>query len=93
MNLSAHSTLKNIRELRKISLQFGEGVCSGKIELLNMLSQKILSKPKDILLYQNTLLGMLAWPENKEVYELTERAIKELSKTEVTGHFSYAIVK
>lgn len=67
-----------INELRQISLKFGEPFCSRKVELLTITKGLTIRKAKEILLYHDTLLCMLAWPENKVIFHRTVSAMKKL---------------
>jgi len=70
-----------IRELRNISLQFGEPIRSRKIELLKTIPEFTNCKAKNILIYHDTLLSLLAWPENKAIFELAKKAMTQLTTT------------
>ena len=66
------------RHLRDISLQSGERAQNEKIALLNSVPDFHIGTAKEILIYHDTLLSMLAWPENKELGELAKKALNEL---------------
>ena len=81
MNTQQLSQITLIRELRSISLQFGEPIRSRKIELLNTVLKFNNCKAKDILIFHDTLLSLLAWPENKTIFELAKKAMNQLTRT------------
>jgi hypothetical protein len=66
------------RQLNNISLQFGESYQSKKIKLLNAVPELKKSTAEDIFLLHDTLLAMLAWPENKTLFNMTKAAMSKL---------------
>jgi|CXWL01.1.fsa_nt_gi hypothetical protein len=68
-----------IRQLRVISLHSGTPFCSGKIKLLNRILKLNNCSTKDILVHHDTLLSLLAWPENKKIFELAKKAMNQLT--------------
>ena len=78
MSLRPRHETALINELRQISLKFGEPFCSRKVELLTITTGLTIHKAKEILLYHDTLLCLLAWPENKVIFHRTVSAMKKL---------------
>ena len=78
MSLRPRHETALINELRQISLKFGEPFCSRKVELLTITTGLTIHKAKEILLYHDTLLCLLAWPENKVILHRTVSAMKKL---------------
>ena len=63
-----------IQELRRISNKVTEADLIRKSELLqSLMIQKDLSS-KELLNYHDTLLFLLAYPQNKTIYQLTQNA-------------------
>lgn len=69
---------KLTRQLQEISLRYGEPFRSGKIKLLGEIFAVKSWKASEILAYHDTLLSMLAWPENKKMLELTKKTMNRL---------------
>lgn len=69
---------KLTRQLQEISLRYGEPFRSGKIKLLGEIFAVKSWKASEILSYHDTLLSMLAWPENKKMLELTKKTMNRL---------------
>lgn len=75
MNPQQLSPAAFVRQLRDNSLQSGEPFRSGKIELLNRPPGLKNWKAKEIQAYHDTLLLLLAWPENNKILKLTQKAM------------------
>lgn len=78
MNPQQTSILTFCRQLNKISLQFEEPYQSQKIRLLNAVPELNKCTAEDIFLLHDTLLAMLAWPENNTLFKLTKKAMSNL---------------
>jgi hypothetical protein len=66
------------RQLNNISLQFGNPYQSKKIKLLNAVPELNKCTAEDIFLLHDTLLAMLAWPENSKLYNVTKKVLGKL---------------
>ncbi len=66
------------KQLKYISLQSGEPYRSEKIRLLNAVPELKKITADNFLLFHDTLLAMLAWPENKKLFELTGKVMSKL---------------
>jgi hypothetical protein len=63
-----------IQELRSISNKISDADLNRKSELLNSLMPQKEFTSKDIINYHDTLLFLLAYPQNKNIYQLTQNA-------------------
>jgi hypothetical protein len=63
-----------IQELRSISNKISDADLNRKSELLNSLMIQKEFTSKDIINYHDTLLFLLAYPQNKNIYQLTQNA-------------------
>jgi hypothetical protein len=63
-----------IQELRSISNKITDADLNRKSELLNSLMIQKEFTSKDIINYHDTLLFLLAYPQNKNIYQLTQNA-------------------
>jgi hypothetical protein len=63
-----------IHELRSISNKISDADLNRKSELLNSLMIQKEFTSKDIINYHDTLLFLLAYPQNKNIYQLTQNA-------------------
>ncbi len=63
-----------IQELRSISNKISDADLNRKSELLNSLMPQKEFTSKDIVNYHDTLLFLLAYPQNKNIYQLTQNA-------------------
>jgi hypothetical protein len=81
MNPEPTSIINFYRHLKTISLRFGEPYQSEKIRLLNSFPELNKCSAEDLLLLHDTFLTMLAWPENKPLFELTGKALSKLTET------------
>ncbi len=79
MNSQQLSPAATINQLHTICLQFGEPFRSAKIKLLKWTPEFDKWKAADILIYHDTLLTILCWPENKEIAVLAKKAITRLA--------------
>ena len=78
MNAEQQTVLEYCRKLKGISLQFGESFQREKTRLLNALPALHTSTAKSFILLHDTLLSMLAWPENKILFNLAKQAMNKL---------------
>jgi hypothetical protein len=67
-----------IDELFTIRRQFGKQDAAEKIELLNKIRLNTLKSKKDFQLYADTLLFLIAYPDNRAVYNLANQALHQL---------------
>jgi hypothetical protein len=65
-------------QLKNISQQSGEPYRSEKIRLLAHVPELKKIPAEDLLLFHETLLVMLAWPENNTLFRMTEHAMRNL---------------
>ena len=78
MNPKQQPKLVFCKQLHNISLLFGEPFPSKKIRLLNAVPDLKKCKAEDLFLLHDTLLTMLAWPENNTLFKLTKKAMNKL---------------
>jgi hypothetical protein len=67
-----------IRQLFSIRNQFGKQQTVDKIKLLNSIQLTALKSKKAFQLYADTLLFLIAYPDNKTVYTLANRLLHQL---------------
>ena len=65
-------------QLFTIRRQFGKQDAAEKIELLNTIQLTTLKSKKDFQLYADTLLFLIAYPDNRAVYNLANQALHQL---------------
>jgi len=71
---------KHIGELERIIFRFGQPHTNRRVALLETIARKVISRKADALRLHELLLCMLAYPENKNQYELADAAIGHLLK-------------
>lgn len=68
-----------IDQLYAIRRSFGKQQAAEKIKLLNSIQPTALKSKKSFQLYADTLLFLAAYPDNKNVYTLTNQLLHQLS--------------
>jgi hypothetical protein len=79
VNTQPSSPAALVRQLRAVSLRFGEPFRSDKFRWLNETPEWKNAKAKEILVYYDTLLAMLAWPENKKLFDLLKKKMLDFT--------------
>ncbi len=74
------NTNKQLSRLFLLRNQYGKKASSEKIHLLNCINEKIPTGKKALLAYYDVLLFLIAYPDNKTIYILAIRSLKELEK-------------
>ena len=67
-----------IHQLFSIRNQFGKQQAADKIKLLNSIQLTTLKSKKAFQLYADTLLFLIAYPDNKTVYNLASQSLHQL---------------
>jgi len=68
-----------VQQLFSLRRQFGKEPAAEKIQLLHLIQPAALKSKKDLQLYADTLLFLIAYPDNKSVYTLAYQALHELA--------------
>src|SRR5437868_2910592 len=74
MNKSAEA----ITQLKFIRNQFGGNYAAEKIKLLESISHQPVTSKKSLLEYFDTLQFIIAYPDNKTVYNLANESLQQL---------------
>lgn len=67
-----------IHQLFTIRNQLGQQHAAEKIKLINSIQLDDLKGKKDFQLYSNTLLFLIAYPDNKTIYTLANKSLQQL---------------
>jgi hypothetical protein len=67
-----------ISQLFSIRNQYGEKFSSQKLNLLNELSREPVKSKKALQSYHDTLLFLIAYPDNKFIYQLASQSLQHL---------------
>lgn len=67
-----------ISQLFSIRNQYGEKFSSQKLNLLNALGREKITSKKALQSYYDSLLFLLAYPDNRSVYQLANRSLQQL---------------
>ncbi len=67
-----------ITELFSVRNQYGKKILSQKLSLLNALSKEKITGKKDLQLHYDSLLFLIAYPDNKTIYNLASRLLRQL---------------
>lgn len=67
-----------ILQLFSVRNSYGKEYFSQKLNLLNAISNEKLVNKKEVQLFHNTLLFLIAYPDNQSVYRLASRSLQQL---------------
>src|SRR5215813_5545076 len=68
-----------LSQLVSIRNQYGKNFASQKIDLLNKLCDAPINSKKALQYYHNTLLFLIAYPDNNSVHRLAIRSLQQLN--------------
>lgn len=66
-----------ISQLLSLRNRYGKGYSLQKLKLLTTISKEIITTKKELQTWYETLLFLLAYPDNKSVYNLASRALEQ----------------
>jgi hypothetical protein len=68
-----------LTSLRNVLYTFGDAAAAHKTELLKSLSAKPLKADAQLFEYHEMLMYMLAYPDNRQIYQAAEREMKRIA--------------
>ncbi len=73
-----NKSVSQLFKLFSIRNKYGKEFSSRKLSLLNFLQKEPVNTQKALQLYCNTLLFLIAYPDNKEIYNLANQSLQQL---------------
>jgi hypothetical protein len=67
-----------IAQLFSIRNQYGKKISTQKLKLLHLLDKEKVKSKKALQLYYDTLLFLIAYPDNRPVYQAASRSLQQL---------------